>query len=421
MSAEHPVFEYIFQRTTPGVKLELDRIRGFIREIGEPWRNFRSIHIAGTNGKGSTTAFTASLLQAAGYRTGQFTSPHLISPTERIRVDGERIPEDILVQRVEEWKPLIEKHGLTFFEVFTALALDHFQREKVDWAVIETGLGGRLDATNVIRPELSLITRVDLDHTGILGETLEEIAFEKAGIIKPGIPVLAAVNQEPVLATLREVAQTQQGRFYLVGDLIQLLEQNLDLSGQNLVVRLPTGRETFRNPLLGPHQADNLLNALAALEILDIHPGRELLQRGIDAVYWPARMEVLRRDPPVLYDVAHNPAGLRTLLATLRKLRLEDLRIAAGLNHRKDLPGMLTQLRSWPGGFRCFPFHGHNSTGVGDLLEAGVEQGELAESFTEALHWADEKPGSGKSPGVCICGSHYFAAEVYEAFQIELC
>ena len=415
---QHPVFDYIFNLTQPGVKLELDRIKGFMAEIGEPWQAFRSIHIAGTNGKGSTAAITAALLQAGGYRTGLFTSPHLVSPNERIRINGRMVDDMTIIRKVSHWKPLIDQYELTFFELLTALGLDVFRDEQVDFAVLETGLGGRLDATNVVNADLAVITAIDMDHTRILGDTLAKIAGEKAGIIKPERPVLAGENPPEVIDVLRHRATALAAPFQEVGERVSILSHAIQDLAQQVKVAVAGRERALVLKLLGDHQLQNLANALAALDVLGIELTDAQLATGMEQVYWPARLEILNRSPLVMYDVAHNPSGLKMLLQTLSDTGLENMVLLAGLNEKKDLTGLLRLLESWAGPCGFFAFEGHFAMPFEVLQSLGLPADRIFPNLASGLEWAERTATADQ--GICVFGSHYFAPELYVHFEHPL-
>ena len=261
------------ERYTPET-LDLSRVERLLAAMDNPHTRFPVVHIAGTKGKGSTAALVESCLRSAGYRTGLYTSPHLHTFCERIQVNGEPISREDVVALVEEIRPLVERvPGVTTFEAITAMGLVTFWRRDVEIAVIEVGLGGRLDATNVVTPEVSVITSLSLDHTYLLGETLAEIAGEKAGIIKPGVPVVSAPQRDEAAGVLEAISRERQAPLIQVGRdwVIQTEQKNLD--GQTFTIQR-AGSEasdldgTYRLPLLGHHQVENGANAIAALEVL---------------------------------------------------------------------------------------------------------------------------------------------------------
>ena len=248
----------------------LDRVLHLLALMGEPQRAFQAVHIAGTKGKGSTAAMIESVLRAAGYRTALYTSPHLHSFRERIQVAGELIPEEDVVRLVEALRPLVSQvDGITTFEIITCLALAWFAEQGVEWAVVEVGLGGRLDATNVLDPALTVITSISYDHVAILGDTLTQIAGEKAGIIKPGVPLVSAPQPDEALATIREVCEDQGAPLTLVGSDWTWQPGAADLDGQTFTVRHRGHEELeLQLPLLGGHQVVNATTAIAAVAVL---------------------------------------------------------------------------------------------------------------------------------------------------------
>lgn len=292
---------------------DLKRIRSLLNALGNPHEHGWFVHVAGTNGKGSVSAMIASALLESGLKTGLYTSPHLITFRERIRVDGLLItPEEVIagVNRIR--RPAEDERGLTFFDVWTALAFYHFSRSKVDAAVIEVGMGGRLDSTNVIIPVVSVITSISLDHRGKLGETTADIAAEKAGIIKPGIPVVSAPQDEDVAAVLREKAKEAGSEMLMVGCEVGYEKVNGGIRYHGRRWEM----DGVRIPLRGSFQLDNAATALAALESLSargcpITP--ETARRGIEKVRWPGRLETLSTHPEVVVDGACNPGAMRTV------------------------------------------------------------------------------------------------------------
>ncbi|MFY9370462.1 MAG: folylpolyglutamate synthase/dihydrofolate synthase family protein [bacterium] len=311
-----------------GSHLGLDRVERLLAKLGRPQDRLPAVHVAGTNGKGSTSAMIASILAAAGYRVGLYTSPHLCSYTERFLINGQEISPRELDELLARIRPVVEElarqPGMehpTEFEILTAAAFLYFAGAKVDLAVLEVGLGGRLDATNVISPLVAVITHIALDHRDVLGETLPEIAREKAGIIKAGVPVVSS-RQEPEAAAVIEAACQEQGStLSLVGRDIKVEKIRLaaggiscDLSGENW--RYPD----LHIPLLGRHQAENGATALGAVELLRQHGftiGEGDVRQGLARLRWPGRMEVIPGKPLFLLDVAHNPDGVRVLRAAM--------------------------------------------------------------------------------------------------------
>jgi dihydrofolate synthase/folylpolyglutamate synthase len=276
-------------------KFDLERIRGLLSELGHPERRGRFVHVAGTNGKGSTSAMIESGLRHAGLRTGLYTSPHLIEPTERIQIAGKPVTQDEFAAALERIP-----EPLTYFETVTAMAFLIFA-ERAEITVLEVGLGGRLDATNVVDPELCVITPIDFDHEAFLGKSIESIASEKAGILKPGVPAVFATQRPEALAVLRERTEPIS--------LVDVRDVELHRRGS----RFYAGGLQIECPLAGEHQVENARVAVTALQALGI--GGEAIQAGIAATRWPGRLERLRESPELIVDGAHNPAGARALAA----------------------------------------------------------------------------------------------------------
>ncbi|HUJ10422.1 MAG TPA: folylpolyglutamate synthase/dihydrofolate synthase family protein [Verrucomicrobiae bacterium] len=310
-----------------GQKLGLETMCYLLRVMGDPQNSLRFIHIAGTNGKGSVAAMLQAVLSGAGYRTGLYTSPHLVSFCERFQIDGQCIPESEVVRLVEEIRPVLEEvaahpefRAPTFFEAVTAIALRYFREQKVDLVVWETGLGGRLDATNVVTPLTSVITNVAFDHTQYLGETLAQIAAEKCGIIKPGVPVVTAAAAAEALAVIRKTATEQASGLTVIGQDIRAVRQQENEQSQRLAVagtRQAYGPLTI--PLLGAHQTLNCATAVAALEASGLTVTAKAVQLGLARTNWPGRFQLVNHDPIVVLDGAHNAAAAEKLALTLRE------------------------------------------------------------------------------------------------------
>ena len=290
-------------------------MRDLAQALGEPQENLRFIHLAGTNGKGSTAAFCESCLRAAGHRVGLYTSPHLVSVRERIQIDRRLISEADFAEGMTVVSGIAggeEDCEATFFELMTALALWYFAREKVDWVVWETGLGGRLDATNIVRPEVSIITNIGLDHQQYLGNSLREIAAEKAGIIKHQTPVISAVEIGEAADVIRKCAKAGNCSLTLVNTDRRI--EDLGLRGSKQLARFD-GRE-FELGLIGPHQVSNAACAVEAMRQLKISD--DAIARGLAGTVWPGRFEILSEKPLIVLDGAHNPAGIAMLVETWR-------------------------------------------------------------------------------------------------------
>jgi dihydrofolate synthase/folylpolyglutamate synthase len=353
-------------RYVPG-QFELGRMRDLAAAFGNPQDRYPTLHVAGTKGKGSVSALCASALQAAGYRVGLYTSPHLDDYAERIQVNGVNIPHAELIVMVDEIKPVIESiPKLSTFEITTALAFLYFLRQGVTAAVIEVGLGGRLDATNILKPRVSVITSLSYDHTAILGDTLAEIAAEKAGIIKPGVPVVISPQVEEARLVIERIAEEQKAPLIQVSRDLHFKPLSHTLSGQELLVwndadevryneYLTKGGsaiwqpEKLRIPLLGHHQVVNAATAYAVLQAVrrqDLPVGDEAIRRGFERVNWPARFEVLQGSGSTLVlDCAHNRDSALKLRQTLDDYFPDQpIVMVFGASEDKDIEGMFSEL-----------------------------------------------------------------------------
>ena len=328
----------------------LGHVEELLERMGRPHLAARTVHIAGTNGKGSVAAMVAQVLSGSGYRTGLYTSPHLHSIRERIKVGGSSISEKEFAELMTDLKPRFAEAGwgrLSFFEALTVLAFAYFAKKKVDFQVLETGLGGRLDATNVARPEVCVITAVSRDHTGVLGNGLEEIAYEKAGIIKAGVRVVVSPQPQEVAGVLRDVCRLQEAKLVQVGEEVTCRKVKSDLSGQTFAIEGMRGEYRIFIPLLGDYQGENVAAAVAALEFLaaggcDISSAD--IVRGMAQVRWPARFQVVRRHPLVLVDGAHNVASMRRLVESIKSCFLyEQVFLVVGMTGDKDIPGIVKE------------------------------------------------------------------------------
>ena len=301
-------FLYTLGNEMKTAKLGLERISAILAALGHPERSFRVVHVAGTNGKGSTCAMIDAGLRAAGMRTGMFTSPHLIEPTERIQTDGMPVTAGQFAHAFETIHSVAQSLPLdahpSYFETVTAMAFWLFREMGVETAVVETGLGGRLDATNVVTPLLTVLTPIDLDHQAYLGETIEAIALEKAGILKPGVPAVFA-RQRPEVASILDARAAQLGIAVRHAEEFAIRDLEMDARGSRF-----SGIEC---PLAGEHQVDNAVTAALALEALGVPP------QGIAEARWPGRLEYISPNPDILLDGAHNPAGARALALYLQR------------------------------------------------------------------------------------------------------
>lgn len=407
-----------------GIKLGLERTQALLHELGNPQDLLQGVLVAGTNGKGSVCAMVASVLQASGYRVGLMPKPHLISYTERIQADQRPIAEDAFAALLTGLQPAIDEVAAalgppTEFEILTSAALYYFARSGIDLLVCEVGLGGRLDSTNVLDLGVNVITNIALDHTQYLGSTLEAIAAEKAGILKPDSIAITGA-QMPALRVIEAAAQKQRIPLLRLGTEIELTAVDKAWAGVQATVTTPAGAyRDLRVPLLGLHQADNAALVVAAIDGLrsrgwEISDGA--LRDGLARARWPGRLEVLDRNPIVLVDGAHNPAALQSSLATVQKLAGDrPLVIVFGAMRDKDLPAMLAQLHATKASVIFTAIDWHRAAAPAELATQFGAAAEIAESSGEALDRARRHaPADGI---ILVCGSLYLVGEVMGRYK----
>lgn len=398
-----------------GMRPGLDRIEALLSAIGNPERSMTLAQIAGTNGKGSVSAMLAAIVRATGRRVGLYSSPHLVDLRERIQVDGRLIPEADVADGVDALGTLIARLDATMFEALTALALDHFAHEGVEVAVLEVGLGGRLDSTTVGRPAVEVITSIDYDHQAYLGTTLEAIAGEKAAIIRSGVAISA--RQEPAAEVVVARRAAEAGIPLLVeGHDLRVRVRRASLDGQWLDLEGPGWRiDDVRCALLGVFQPGNALLAATAARVLGADDAA--IRRGLGATSWPGRFQLIRRSPHVIVDGAHNPAGARALAASLKTyVPGERVTFVIGTSDDKDKAGILDALL--PLARRViFVAADHPRSASAEALAAlarrlpsgeGVPV-ETAPSPPEALRMAVADP---QTTTVCVAGSLFLIGEI---------
>ena len=425
----------------------LDRMRQLLQRLGNPQDALRIVHIAGTKGKGSTAAMVAGILGAAGYRTGLYSSPHLDRVEERIAIDGEHCSPDELTRHVARIQPVVaamdelptadprESNRPTYFEVVTALAMLCFAERNVDAAVLEVGLGGRLDSTNVCQPLVSVITSISYDHTLQLGTTLTEIAGEKAGIIKPGVPLVRGVQVDEPRAVVRRVAGQHGCRLVELGRDFDFryrpprgLDIAVDYGHMDFLYRDEAVAGEFSDlelSLPGAHQAANAAVSVAVvgeLRRLGWKIPEAAVRRGLRQVRWPARVEVLSRAPTVVLDSAHNVASIQALVGVLRESFSPAPRLLVFATTRdKDVPGMLQVLL---GAFDdvIFTRYGQNPRAVDPRQLAAIAAETAAAARVHlavdpASAWQRTQTIAGRKHIICITGSFFIAAEMRAAIQ----
>jgi dihydrofolate synthase/folylpolyglutamate synthase len=409
---------------------KLDRMREFLRRLGDPHESIPAVHIAGTKGKGSTAAFLSSVLTAAGVRTGRFTSPHISVFEERLAVDGVQPTEAELATLVNSISEVVSaldetpgRMSPTYFEIATALAWQYFRQRGAELAVLEVGMGGRLDATNVCRPVVTAITTISRDHTRHLGSRIEQIAREKAGIIKPGIPLISGVAAPEAQRVIAEVCGEQGAPLWQLGrDFDYRYEPPSDQAGPLVSVQTPRGAwHELPLPLLGEHQAANAAVAIAALEVLadqgwGVTP--PAVREGLSRVRWPGRIEIVGRQPMIIIDAAHNWAAIAALLKTLDESCPARRRVLVFAATRdKDIRGMLRQLLPRFETVVLTAFQNNPRNVPIDELErlARTLGDQLLHSAPDpATAWKLARRLASPADLICVTGSFFIAAELRE-------
>ena len=398
----------LYKKLSGKMKLGRQRTEKLMEALDHPERSYPSIHIAGTNGKGTVTVLSAAFLEAQGLKTGRFTSPHLVKFNERICVNRKQIDDDYIKQFLETNEQLLNETEASFFEVTTALGFQYFKDMRIDAAVIETGLGGRLDATSVIEPKVSVITKISLDHINILGETLSDIAEEKAGIIKDAVPLLTAV-QEPGVVDV----------FWSHTELVHVIDPgtmftDIKLSPEGMRFKIRSFENELFIPLSGRHQLSNIALAIRAVEtFLDRTLSPDDIQAGFDLLEWKGRFERIAKDPDVIYDVAHNLDSVQAFRKTVEEIYSgKEIRVVLGLLHDKAPEKVLMELEIFADKIWLAPVKSHRSMSMDELedLASRFPRVNVAECIQKACDKAYDKLNDGV---LCIIGSHYIAEDVY--------
>ena len=432
--AEEYLNSFINYERIPGISYvqpgySLKHVEELLNRMGNPQLAARTIHIAGTKGKGSISAMIAQVLSSSGYKTGLYTSPHFHTLRERISIDVSLISEAEFAAAMAEIKPFIESmrkdtafRQLTYFEALTALAFAYFKKKQVDFQVLEVGLGGRLDATNVARPIICIITPISLDHTQILGNSLEEIAREKAGIIKSGCWVVLSPQPEEAASVISDICREKKAKVVQVGKDITWHKIGGDLSPQSLVIEGRRNNYQVSIPLSGDFQLENAASAVAALEVLG-SAGFAIstadIARGLARVKWPGRFHILQEYPTVLVDGAHNVASIKRLVDNIKGyFAHKRIFLVFGTSCDKDIPGIINELVplspqvivTRAAHSRAAPL----STMVAEFSKQGIEL-EIRETVTEAISRALSL--ADRTDLICVTGSLFVVAEALDYFS----
>lgn len=402
-------------------KPDLGNITELLDFLGNPQNNFKTVHVAGTNGKGTVSHTLASIFQECGYKTGLYTSPHLLDYRERIRINGQMIPEQNVIEFIGDNKEKFEEMQLSFFEMATGMAFDYFSKEKVDIAIIEVGLGGRLDSTNIINPELSIITNISLDHVAMLGNTLAEIAAEKAGIIKPNTPVVIGETQPETKDVFISKAKDCNAPIFFADQLIdcdKIHIESLDYQKFDIWKNNELYIEAVEFPLLGYYQKKNLATVICAVEQLknkfkieqkDVVNGLEFVVKNTNLM---GRWQILGRQPLVIADTGHNVGGVKEIAMQLSDMTFRKLHFVLGCVNDKDIDGILHLLPHYADYYFCkadIPRGLDANILAAKALEAGL-RGNVYESVQQAYNSALNNAHF--DDVVFIGGSNFTVAEV---------
>ncbi len=423
MSTYTEILDYLYTKRAGAFKLGLDHMKAFIKCIGHPEMDLKVIHIAGTNGKGSTAAVLASVLQSCGYKTGLYTSPHLINLRERIQINGRMISESYIIHYIQSWQIAIEETHASFFEILTAMALQYFKDQQVDVAILETGLGGRLDATNIVHPELTIITDIGFDHTKTLGKNLNAIAGEKAGICKSNIPCVTGIKRKSVLSFLEN--HSKKINYPLHAVIHEIKINRIRCSEQETLFSIRTPHHNLndlRLNLLGQHQLKNVSTALLGLDILNQkrwNISENGIRSGLMRVNWPARMQLLPGSHRILVDSAHNPMGIRILVSALKNIfTCKKLIFIFGVLADKDYSAMLQKLSPLVHTFIFTKPDNERALEPDELqklakpfnIKSEVHP-DIENAFDRALELTD------KDDLICAAGSIYFVGDFIKIYQ----
>ena len=416
----HPALDYLFTLERFGMKLGLETMTKLLHALGNPQEKIESVHVTGTNGKGSTCAFLASILQEAGYKVGLYTSPHLVRFTERIVVDGTEISEAAMIPLIEHIKEVAEREQLepSHFEFTTAMAWLYFVQQKVDIAVIEVGLGGRLDATNVIAPEVTVITHIDIDHIKHLGKKVDVIAKEKAGILKRGVPLVTAERRKKILSYFQNECELKDNSMFQVGESLQANLIRNDLHGQEFETK-GLFNSKWKMKMLGEYQIENACTALVTAQVLQ-KKGYAIplsaMQKGIEKAFWPGRLQVMQEDPLVIIDGSHNVEGMRELKKFVERLPQRKV-LVLGISKDKQIATMVSlivplfeRIILTQGNFKPAPL-----SRLAREVKKYTSQVEETEKVAEALEKAKSYVKKGGT--LLVTGSLYVAGDALAAWR----
>ena len=402
--------EYLYQLHNRGIKLGLENINKILRECNNPHNEFKSIHLAGTNGKGSTASIIAKILQNSGEKVGLYTSPHLINFNERIRINGVPISNNDIISFTKTYKDFFEQNSITFFEATTAMAFDYFRKNEIDIAIVETGLGGRLDSTNVLLPIHTIITEIDFDHTHLLGETVEEITAEKCGIIKKGIPN-TTINTKKEIVEVIDTFSTQQKTKtnYVNKDQINLSEHTTNK------LHLQYNDSEYILPQAGSFQAENAILAIETIRNEFKNITNVQIQDSLNQWFWPGRMQQMEED--IFYDVAHNSSGVKILTSDLYNIYNQKPMGLVVIKNDKIRSEIINLFENAFEDLIISTIPSKDILSKEDIkAQKSLKNFQFIENLNDALSFLKDKRFNG--PKV-IFGSHYIAKYVYKFFDFS--
>ena len=403
---------YLYNLNRRGIKLGLEHTIDLLKRIENPQNDFKSIHIAGTNGKGSTCSIISSILLNAGYKVGLYSSPHLVTFNERIKVNNQSITNEEIALFIEKTKKDIDQLQSTFFEVTTAMAFDYFAKHNVDIAIIETGLGGRLDATNVLKPIITGITSISLDHRNLLGNNILNIAKEKGGIIKNKTPLVLYPNQEKIKSVLLNIAKKLNAEIIEIDQPTKVFynEKGTFFCHKNY---------DYNTPLIGEFQAINAIMAITIIKLFDINISEQIIQNGLSCTKWPGRFQRMTKDLPIYYDVAHNVDSIKLITKYLKIIYKEKPLGLFVIKESKELGLVSNVIKN---NFHKLIVSGGEPLGLmdgdklGKILKTNdVSVFKIKKDFNFALNELIDLAKKTKKPAL-ILGSHYIAKPIFDKF-----
>lgn len=414
--------DWMFRLERFGIKLGLENVTEFLSRIGKPHLDFKSIHVTGTNGKGSVCEFTSEILRKHGFLVGLYTSPHLVDFRERIMVGGKEIPEEDVLRIGMQLKQVMEEmvgedgeKQLTFFEFTTGMAFKHFSEKKVDIVVAEVGMGGRLDATNVIGPEVAAITRIGLEHTNYLGSTIPDIAREKAGIVKTDINVVTCERNQEALSVIESACKRKGATLKRIGKDFDVNNVRQSLNGTEFDYAGGRRLIGLRTHMLGAYQAENAACAIAIVEELakrSIFVADDDIKKGLLSARWPGRLDIVSRDPLVVLDGSHNPDGVSTTVSVLKDLKMTPLTYVLGCMDDKDVRGIVKALAPSAAKMICTQAKYKRAFSARALQSiVGEEFGGPSETVEESNEAFERGIADIIGKGMCVIGSLYLVGE----------